>query len=351
MDGPAGDAVPGLRSAPPATARRAFSRLPPGALWEAFLPGADPAAAIGLLGEAAVPTLAAALRCSPDPGAVLRGLGYPFEAPDAEALAGAVLEDGRRRRPAPVPPPAGNRTDLGPRSRWEALVSACVDHAAGLVRAGEPLDPLDALLECPSGDLRALVPLADADARDRFAAGLREAAGDPGAFARGYFRASAAAGLMQAVRAALEAVPGGTLGRDEEGWPVWWEPSPEGVAPDAEAPSPAPPPSGHAVLVSPAQAAAMVPGWPEGPWLVAMRGRDGRDRWEAALADEIPDVLAGLPAWPPTPGLGVSRAGAPEEIRLLGRVAGEPGIAAAAAARIASAAASDKEISAEDVDW
>jgi hypothetical protein len=110
---------------------------------------------------------------------------------------------------------------------------------------------------------------------------------------------------------------------------------------------------GFALIVTPAEAAGLVPGWPPGAWLAVTLSSGGAAAWEAvASEDALPDAVSGLPVWPPAGRLPVAAVTAGAEADLLARIVAEPGLAAAAAARLAGEApVRPAEVLAEDVEW
>lgn len=215
----------GLFTPPIGGAAAALSRLLPGRLWTAFLPGADASSALVLLGSSAADTLALALSAVADVETSLAHAGFPFSWDGSTTdLANALLLDGRREALRPIAR-GGCKIEFrhAGRSAWEEAVNACLDHAAQEFRNGRVPDVLDVLLTAPNVDLRAIAGIADANARLRFAAGLSLADGNPQRFAGSYFRRSAAEGILQTVASALEGFPTLSRGRTDCGWPAWCE--------------------------------------------------------------------------------------------------------------------------------
>jgi hypothetical protein len=110
--------------------------------------------------------------------------------------------------------------------------------------------------------------------------------------------------------------------------------------------------SGFAIVVEPAHAAELVPDWPIGAFLVAIRPKSGPDRWEACQEADIPGILGGIPAWPPTGALLVADVDAEDERDLIETVTNVPGLGYAAARRCVAepdTRAPEPEIG--DIDW
>jgi hypothetical protein len=255
------EALDTLLLEPPADVVEAsLARLAPGSLWEALLPGASPSMVLKSMGEAAPMLLRASLQALGDVDPALASAGLPFPwngTPDALAaalIAQAAVPSVRDAISLSVPglaevsmaedlSVAGCVVELrhAPRSVWQARVFSCLDHAASCVVHGSLLDPLDALLLSPGIDLRPLLGIADTATRVRFCAAIRFCAQVPSgrhsdgylvpgadhtvlaAFRRGYFRRSAAAGLLGGIQEALAGLRGGLNGTDADGWPLWWE--------------------------------------------------------------------------------------------------------------------------------
>ena len=189
------------------------------------MPGADPAAALAVLGDGAAGALAAALLLLPGAASGMSAAGVPFEwgASAAGDIADALVADARAVSAAPRVSPGRFAAilPLPPRAEWMRRVEACLDHAASEADAGRMPDPLDALLVAPGVDLRPALGLADAAARMRFAAWASPFR--PASRRWSYLRRSAAEGMMAGIARALLPPPGAARGSDETGWTVWWE--------------------------------------------------------------------------------------------------------------------------------
>lgn len=322
-----------LLAEPDAGVAAAVRWLAANRLWQALLPGISRNRLLRHLGAAAPELLATSLALLPDLEAALwqAGLPCPWQQPDPALLAQHMLA-----ADTPPMPPCWSP------EAWRSQALRLVDATAAALLGATPLDPLDAMACLDGIDLRGVLGLADLPARRRLAAGLADA-GSLAAFARCHLRWSAAAGLLlqadarqpspAAVSAAYLAVPHG----------------PESAAEtrlDANGTRSSP---GIALPVTPEAAQQMVPGWPPGAWLLVIEADVAR--WDVALVGDVAHVLAGLPAWPPFPGLAVAELAAEREVELLRRVAAEPGIAQAASDRISLMGQASRDVAAEDLDW
>lgn len=207
----------------------AFLSLPPGALWASLLPGADPKATMGLLGDRAVALFRASLDVMPQAelDSAVAAAGSPFgPEPPAWAILEALMAWLRRDTQAcdidSVHVTATVRHRC--RSRWASDVAACVDYTGHALMHGYEVDPISALVACPSADIRAAVRLADGNTRMRVAHAAEACREDPGAFRLHYLRRSAIGGLLHQVSAFLSSPADGITVCDEMGWPILWEP-------------------------------------------------------------------------------------------------------------------------------
>jgi hypothetical protein len=200
--------------------RDALSRMRPGRLWRAFLPGAAPRAALQVLGDRAPAALEASLALDDCREHGLKAAGYPFacDVPPA-VVAAALLADATRLLTVPGPGPEAFLFSLPDRDIWLAEAEECLDAAAS-AWPHAPAEPLDVLLVGPESDLRSVIGLADAATRTRFAWGMEACESDLAAFSRSHMRRSASWSLMTGIRSAIEESDA-TFGRDESGWPIW----------------------------------------------------------------------------------------------------------------------------------
>ena len=215
-----------LLSCSPAVAS-SLSHMPAGLLWNAFLPGLIPGRVLSSLGSNALELIAISMQAMENTDSTLFDAGFclPWHGTAME-LAKAVLWDAGRiqeDKTACCSGPVLVEIQYAPRCVWYSRVLMCLDYCALQFSCGNPPESLQALVSTPLIDLLPLIGPCDMDTRIRFAAGMNDADCDPERFSRSYFRRSAAAGLMLAVRRALLQAPAHHRGTDIDDWPIWWQ--------------------------------------------------------------------------------------------------------------------------------
>lgn len=203
--------------------RAALRRVDRSLLWSVFMGDTDPGLTMDILGDSSAPSVRAGIVALLEFADPIGELGLPFlwSEYNPDVLVDIILDVGRQLREF-----RGDGSTVMeiafPSMVWlRDKIEACLLDSFSRLLSGEIVDPLDVGLRCGECNLQPYFGIMDLDSRLRLAAAL-DIAQRTGSHECGpYFRRSITSGMLMKFSDRVGHLRGWSIGRDENGWPIW----------------------------------------------------------------------------------------------------------------------------------